>query len=151
MDEPAYLRAVVAEAAAHKDSADVSPAEAARTIASRHDELTSSLRGHGRRDNLEVLQDIRDCHGICADELDHYIKNENGQGEAVVEALVRRSLEDFIHDRLTMDDYQFTKTGVEFAPNIEQDGKIGDVWRYGGEEVFIPITDADEDGAEDEG
>ena len=42
MDEPVYLRAVVAEAAAYEDSEGVTPAKAARTIVSRHDEDNSS-------------------------------------------------------------------------------------------------------------
>jgi hypothetical protein len=143
MAEPAYLRGLVAEAAAYKDKEGVTPGEAAHTIAYRHDEMTTPLRGNGRRDNLEVLKDVRDAHGICADELDCYRRDSGNHGEATLKALVRRSIEDYIHDRLSVDDYKYADAGVKFAGGVERDGKIGDVWQYDGEEVFIPITDTD--------
>lgn len=56
---------------------------------------------------------------------------------------MRRSIEDYIHDRLSVEDYEYADAGVELAGGVERDGKIGDVWRYDGEEVFVPLTDAD--------
>lgn len=103
MTAPEYLQNVVEEAQDLLETTDMTPAAAAGEIAAQHNELTSPLRGDGRRDNLQVLMDIRDEHRICADELDTY-RDPNGEfGEATVEAIVKRSLEDFIHTQLAND------------------------------------------------
>lgn len=102
MTTPTYLTNIVEDAQDYlEDNPDATPADVAVEFAHQNDHLWSDLRGEHRRDNLEVLQDIRDAHRICADELDTY-RNPNGEfGPATVEAIVQRSLEDFIHTQLS--------------------------------------------------
>ena len=91
---------MVEETEESRERERVTPAEATVEVACAHDELTTPLRGDGPRDTLEVLQDLRDRHGICAEELDVYRREDRDSDEATQEALVRRSLEDFFHKRV---------------------------------------------------
>jgi|AntDeeMinimDraft_6_1070357.scaffolds.fasta_scaffold05280_3 hypothetical protein len=77
---PSYLEHVVEEAIDYyQTESDASISEAAVEIATSNNHLTSSLNEN--RDNLEVLQDLRDYTGICADELETY-RNYLNQGES---------------------------------------------------------------------
>ena len=104
MNVPEYLRDVLEEAEDRLATSDSPPSTVASRVAEEHHELTDQLHGDDRYDNLDVLQDIRDLHGICADELDAYratSPSEGSWGEATVEAIVRRSLEDLICTHLS--------------------------------------------------
>lgn len=110
MNVPEYLQHVLEEAEERLEQEDLTPSDVAWRIAEEHDELTCRLRGGKRRDNLEVLKDIRDLHDICADELDQYralSPSEGSWGEATVEALTRRSLEDLICTHLSEEQRDF--------------------------------------------
>ncbi|MHC3381789.1 hypothetical protein [Haloarcula sp. H-GB5] len=110
MEVPEYLQIVLEEAENRLAASEKSPSTIASRIAEEHDELTSPLRGENRFDNLIVLKDIRDIHGICADELEPYrvtSPSTGSWGEATVEAVVRRSLEDLIYTHLSDEQSRF--------------------------------------------
>lgn len=104
MNVPEYLRDVLEEAESRLVASDAPPSTIASRVAEEHHELTDQLLGGDRYDNLDGLRDIRDLHCICADELDAYratSPSEGSWGEATVEAIVRRSLEDLICTHLS--------------------------------------------------
>ena len=98
---PSYLEHVVEEAIDYyQTESDASISEAAVEIATSNNHLTSSLNEN--RDNLEVLQDLRDYTGICADELETYrnYSTSYDHGDQTIEAVVIRSLEELLHEEL---------------------------------------------------
>lgn len=110
MKVPEYLREVLEEAEDRLAASEEPPSTIASRVAEEHDELTNQLRGENRYDNLEVLKDIRDLHGVCADELDAYratSPSTGSWGEATIEALVRRSLEDLLCTHLSEEQRDF--------------------------------------------
>jgi len=101
---PQYLQEVVEEAREYLEDSGVTETEAAMEIASTRTDLTSSLgsatsfgASKNRRDNLEVLKDIRNHDCLCTDELDTYRKQNADPHEATIDAIVRRSLEELIY------------------------------------------------------
>lgn len=104
MNTPEYLQEVLEEAEDRLKDDDATLTGTAKQVAEEHRELTCQSQGSGDRNNLDVLKDIRDIHGICADELDPYRATSPSQGSwgaATVEAVVRRSLEDLIATHLS--------------------------------------------------
>lgn len=110
MNVPEYLRDVLEEAEERLRQEDLTPSDVACRVAEEHDELTCRLQGEDRRDNLEVLKDIRDLNGICADELDPYravSPSKGSWGDATIEAITRRSLEDLLCTHLSEEQQDF--------------------------------------------
>lgn len=100
-DVPEYLEAVVEEAIeCYENSDSMSLTEVAVEIASQATHLTTSVGND--RDNLEVLQDLRDCDSLCTDELDTYrnYSHSTDPDEKTIEAIVIRSLEELLHNEL---------------------------------------------------
>jgi hypothetical protein len=98
---PEYLQAIVDEALELLENEDMAPSEVAHEVAHSNTHLASPIGDN--HDPLEVLAALRDVHGVCADELETYqgFASSYDHGEATVEALVLRTLEDFIMDSLT--------------------------------------------------
>lgn len=98
---PEYLQALVDEALEALEDEDMEPFEVAHEVAQSNTHLASP--GTENYDPLEVLADLRDIHGVCAEELEGYkgFASSYDHGEATVEALVLRTLEDFILESLT--------------------------------------------------
>ena len=98
-DLPDYLQSIVNEAQRYYDNSDVTVSEAAYDVASEQRHIVSN---RGERDNLEVLQDLREAGYLCTDELDNYSRAAStyDHDEATLEAIVQRSLEELLHERL---------------------------------------------------
>jgi hypothetical protein len=98
---PDYLQEVVDEALQYHRDTGYAPSEVAQEVASGKDHIISDQ--HGERANLEVLQDLRDVGCLCTDGLDVYQRGAISYDphDATIEAIVRRSLEELLHEVLS--------------------------------------------------
>jgi DNA-binding transcriptional ArsR family regulator len=96
---PDYLQAVVDEAEQHLSESDIPPSAVANEVATGQRGLVSNQNG---RNNLEVLSELREAGYLCCDELDTYraYSLSYDGGEATIEAIVIRSLEELLHESL---------------------------------------------------
>lgn len=100
---PPYLREVLEEATEyHKEDEGISQVSAAHEIAHQNDSLIRM--DEGERDALDVLQDIRRIHSLCADEFETYRQGRNTDyTDSILEAVALRSLEELINVHLNDD------------------------------------------------
>lgn len=97
---PPYLREVLEEATDYYEgNSEVSHVDAAHEIAHRNESLIRM--GEGERDALDVLQDIRRVHSLCADEFETYRQGrDTDYADSIIEAVALRSLEELINVHL---------------------------------------------------
>jgi len=97
---PDYLQSVVDDAQEYRDRSERPNSSIAVDVASDQHHLYRTSRG---RDNLEVLQALRDIGCLCTDELERYEKQAPAydSDEATIEAIVLRSLEELVHKTLS--------------------------------------------------
>jgi hypothetical protein len=103
-DLPAYLDEAIETTVTRIESENVAPSTAAFEVAGEYKHITTPFNDDN--DLLEVLADIREANGICADEVNTYINYttldpDYNHGEAMLEAIAIRSLEELLHDRAT--------------------------------------------------
>lgn len=97
---PDYLQELVEQAQRYYTESNVTIAEAAYETASEQRHIVSD---RGKRDNLEVLQDLRDAGFLCTDEMEMYSRGAMAYDPdaATIEAIVQRSLEEMLHEKLS--------------------------------------------------
>lgn len=100
---PPYLREVLEEATEYYEGdGGISQVDAAHEIAHQNDSLIRM--GEGKRDTLDVLQDIQRIHSLCADEFETYRQGRNADyTDSILEAVALRSLEELINVHLNDD------------------------------------------------
>jgi len=97
---PEYLEEILSEAEQYCREESISISEAAYEIAYHHDDLIHM--NVGEHDTLDVLKDLRQIHGLCAEEFETYRRIFDADyAESIIEAVALRTLEDFIETELT--------------------------------------------------